>query len=96
MTTAQPPEDDAGTARRAELDAARLLLDRMGITPADLVAAARPRVAIPTLAEYGPRVRQTVGDGTRRVYGSYWNRILDRRRDRRLDEITATDVRQLV
>ena len=94
MTT--PPQATASNARQAELDAARLLLDRMGITPADLLAASRPRTVAPTFAEYVPRVRQAVGDGTRRVYGSYWNRILDRWADRRLDEITATDIKQLI
>ncbi|WP_255413948.1 hypothetical protein [Pseudonocardia sp. MH-G8] len=37
-------------ARRAELDAARLLLDRMGITPADLLPTPRPRATVPTFA----------------------------------------------
>jgi hypothetical protein len=101
MTTAQPHQATANTAtpstaRQAELDAARLLLDRMGITPADLLGAARSRAEVPTFAQYVPRVRQAVGDGTRRVYGSYWNRILERWADRRLDEITATDIKQLV
>lgn len=37
MTAHQP---DPGTARQAELDAARLLLGRMGLSPADLLACA--------------------------------------------------------
>lgn len=92
MTTHQPYTD----THRAQLDAARLLLDRMGISAAELLAAPRPRAAVPTFAQYIPQVRQAVGDGTRRVYGSYWNRILDRWPDRRLDEITPTDIKQLV
>ena len=96
MTTAQPHPVTAGHARQAELDAARLLLDRMGITPGDLLAATRPRAAVPTFAQYVPRVRDAVGDGTRRVYGSYWNRILDRWPDHHLDDITPTDIKQLV
>ena len=32
--------------------------------------------------------------GMRRVYGSYWNRILQQWADRRLDEITPTEIRQ--
>jgi integrase len=92
MTTNQPHPD----TRRAELDAARLLLDRMGITAADLLSTPEPRTAVPTFAEYVPRVRAAVADGTRRVYGSYWSRVLDRWPDRRLDEITPTDIKQLV
>jgi hypothetical protein len=82
--------------RQAELDAARLLLDRMGITAADLLAAPRQRPPLPTFADYIPQVRDAVSTGTSRVYGSYWNRILDRWGTRRLDEITPTDIKQLV
>ena len=41
MTAASP----AGV-RRADVEAALLLLDRMGITPADLAAAASPSRAV--------------------------------------------------
>lgn len=92
MTTNQPPQD----TRRAELDAAWLLLDRMGITAADLLGSPRCRPAAPTFTEYVPRVRGAVADGTRRVYGSYWNRIVERWPDRLLDEITPTDIKQLI
>jgi hypothetical protein len=34
--------------------------------------------------------------GTRRVYGSYWNRIVEAWGDRRLDEPTPSDVQRLV
>jgi integrase/recombinase XerC len=94
MTPAQP--NAAKITREAELDAARLLLDRMGISPTELLGVPRHRPAAPTFAQYIPQVRHAVGDGTRRVYGSYWNRILDHWPDRRLDEITATDIKQLV
>ncbi len=40
-----------GNGRQAELDAARLLLDRMGISAADLLATSRPRAAVPTFAD---------------------------------------------
>jgi integrase/recombinase XerC len=96
MTTVQPHATTTSNGRQAELDAARLLLDRMGISPADLLATSRPRAAVPTFAQYIPQVREAVGDGTRRVYGSYWNRIVERWPDRRLDEVSASDVRQLV
>jgi len=82
--------------RQAELDAARLLLDRMGITAADLLTTPRQRPPLPTFADYIPQVRDAVSTGTSRVYGSYWNRILDRWGTRRLDEITPTDIKQLV
>jgi site-specific recombinase XerD len=37
-----------------------------------------------------------VSDGTRRAYGSYWNRIIDQWGDRRLDEPTPSQIRQLM
>jgi hypothetical protein len=54
MITTQPPDATAGHARRAEVDAARLLLDRMGISRADLLATPRPRATIPTFASTSP------------------------------------------
>jgi integrase/recombinase XerC len=84
-----------GTASAAELDAARLLLARMGISPAELLATAPTRPPAPTFAEYVPVVSAAVGDGTRRVYGSYWNRVVDHWGDRRLDEATPSQIAQL-
>ncbi|GAA0475752.1 hypothetical protein Aca07nite_84760 [Actinoplanes capillaceus] len=78
-------------ASAAELEAARLLLARMGISPADLLNMV-PRTLAPTFAEYVPIVSATVSDGTRRVYGSYWNRVLKRWGQRRLDEVSASDI----
>jgi hypothetical protein len=39
----------------ADLDAARLLLDRLGVSPADLLASRSERAPVPTFAEYGDR-----------------------------------------
>lgn len=75
-------------ATAAELDAARLLLARMGISPADLLQAAPSRPAAPTFAEYIPIVSAVVSVGTLRVSGCYWNRIRDEWGPRRLDEPT--------
>jgi integrase len=83
-------------ATAAELDAARLPLARIGISPADLLQAAAPsRAPAPTFAEYIPIVSAAVSAGSRRVYGSYWNRILDQWGQRRLDEPTRSDVERL-
>jgi integrase/recombinase XerC len=89
--TAQPTSAPSA----AELEAARLLLARMGIAPADLLQAAPSRPPAPTFAEYIPIVSAAVSAGTRRVYGSYWNRILDQWGLRRLDEPTPSDVERL-
>jgi integrase/recombinase XerC len=79
-----------------ELESARLLLARLGVSPADLLGPAAPRREVPTFAAYVPVVAEGVGAGTWRVYGSYWNRIVEQWGDRRLDEPTPSDVARLV
>jgi integrase/recombinase XerC len=79
----------------AEIDAARLLLTRLGVSAADLLAVAQERPPAPTFAEYIPVVRTAVTEGTRRVYGSYWNRIVEPWGTRGLDEPTPSEIQQL-
>jgi integrase/recombinase XerC len=93
MTTHTPA---GSTASPADLDAARLLLSRMGLSAEDLMATQTDRPPVPTFAEYIPIVSAAVTDGTRRVYGSYWNRMLDHWGDRHLDEPTPSQIKQLV
>jgi integrase/recombinase XerC len=91
MTAVQPE-----ASRQAVVEAALVLLERMGLSPADLTAVPQPRTRVPTFAEYVPVVSATVGAGTRRAYGSYWNRVLEHWGSRRLDEPTPSDIRQLM
>ena len=65
------PDGRAGAPDQAVVDAAMLVLDRMGLTPADLLSAPAARPAAPTFAEYVPVVSALVTDGCRRAYGSY-------------------------
>jgi integrase/recombinase XerC len=81
---------------QADVEAALLLLDRMGLSPADLLAAGRQRLPVPTFAEYIPVVSAAVTAGTRRAYGSYWNRISDQWGPRRLDEPTPSEIKHLI
>src|SRR5690348_18162118 len=73
-----------------------LVLERMGLTPADLLSAPAARPAAPTFAEYIPVVSALVSDGCRRAYGSYWNRVVDQWGSRGIDEPTPSEIRQLV
>jgi hypothetical protein len=82
--------------RQAVVDAALVLLEQMGLTPADLAAVPQHRPEVPTFAEYVPVVSAAVSAGTRRAYGSYWNRIVGQWGDRRLDEIAPSEIRQLM
>jgi site-specific recombinase XerD len=84
------------TSRQAVVEAALVLLQRMGLTPADLAAVPQDHPELPTFAEYVPVVSAAVSAGTRRAYGSYWNRIVEHWGHRRLDEPTPSEIRQLM
>ena len=86
----------AAASQQAAVDAALVLLERMGLSPADLVAAPRDRAVVPTFAECVPVVSAAVSAGTRRAYGSYWNRVIEHWGGRRLDEIAPSEIRQLM
>ena len=90
--TAVNPE----ASRQAVVDAALLVLERMGLSPADLAGVPQSRRPVPTFAEYVPVVSAAVSDGTRRAYGSYWNRVVEHWGGRRLDEPTPSEIRQLM
>ena len=54
------------------------------------------RPSVPTFAEYIPIVSAAVTEGTRRVYGSYWNRIQQHWGHQHLNEPTPSEIKQLV
>ena len=56
----------------------------------------QPCTPLPTFAEYVPVVSAAVSQGTRRAYGSYWNRVVEHWGDRHLDEPTPSEIRQLM
>ena len=81
---------------QAGLDAARLLLERMGISPTDLVVGMPARPAAPTFAEYVPVVAASISAGLLRAYGTYWDRVIERWGTRRIDQVTPSDIRTLI
>ena len=85
----------AVAASAAELDAARLMLERMGILPEDLLGDGDPRSTAPTFAEYVLTVSAAVTNGTRRVYGPYWNRLVEHWGPRRLHDPSPSEIKQL-
>jgi integrase/recombinase XerC len=95
MSTVNPPTQP-GAPQQAVVEAALLVLERMGLSPADLVATPQARRPVPTFAEYVPVVSAAVSAGTRRAYGSYWNRVTEHWGQRRLDEVTPSQIRQLM
>jgi integrase/recombinase XerC len=81
--------------RAEEIRAARMLLGKLGIDPADLMPANTGSPGVPTFADYIPRVSGAVSGGTRRVYGSYWNRVIQAWGSRPITDVTASDISQL-
>jgi len=81
----------------AELAAALLLLDRLGIRPEQLIGIAGPMTveAAPLVRHYLDQVADAVSPATRRVYGPYWRRVVSEWGDRRIDEITPIEIKQL-
>src|SRR5260370_72749 len=81
---------------RGGVEGARVLLERRGLPRAGLAAVPQPRTPVPTFAAYIPVVSAAVSTGTRRAYGSYWNRVVEHWGSRRLDEPTPSEIRQLM
>jgi integrase/recombinase XerC len=79
----------------SDIAAARLLLAKMGIDPADLLQDPAGPSDIPTFADYIPQVSQAVSDGTRRVYSTYWNCIVKAWGPRLITSVTPLEISQL-
>jgi integrase/recombinase XerC len=72
---------------RAEVDAALLLLGKLGVSPQDLIAgAAASRPPVPTFAVFVPQVVAATSPGTLKAYGTYWNRVVEKWGTRALTE----------
>lgn len=80
----------------SEIEAARVLLSRLGITPEQLTRLSQPARDMPTVDQYIAKVAAAVPDGTRKVYGTYWRRIAAVWGTRRLDEPTPLEIQRLV
>ena len=87
---------EQATAGWAEIDAALLLLSKLGLTAEDLLAGAQmSRPVVPTFAEFVPQVIAATTPGTLKAYGTYWNRVVERWGTRTLDEPTPLEIEQL-
>jgi integrase len=87
------------SANPEQIATARLLLDQLGVTLDDLnhsnTTPTDQTASVPTLADYLPHVIAAAGPGANRTYGNYWRRMLTAWADRRLDQITASDIEAL-
>jgi integrase/recombinase XerC len=82
------PQDDT------QVRLLRALLDQLGVTPEQLVAAVRP-VTAPTFEQYVPQVADAVSPATRRVYDSYWRRICRHWGSRPITDPTPLEIKRL-
>src|ERR1035441_1381330 len=73
--SAVTPAAQPGASQQAVVEAALVLLERMGLSPADLAAVPQARPAVPTFAEYVPVVSAAVLAGTGRASGVLGGRI---------------------
>jgi integrase/recombinase XerC len=96
MTATPTTPTTPAASQQAAVEAALVVLKSMGLSLYDLTAAPRDRAAVPTFADYVPIVSAAVTDGTRKAYGSYWNRVVEQWGARRLDEPTPSEIRHLM
>lgn len=82
-------------AERAEIAAARLMLDKLGVSLADLLATPTEPKYVPTFAEFLPKVRKATSAGSMKTYGPYWNRLEERWPNRPIVEPTHLELMQL-
>ncbi|MDX2974486.1 hypothetical protein, partial [Kribbella solani] len=81
------------TQAGAEIEAARMLLARLGVTPEQLLQTTDTTPGnVPTFAEYIPRVAEAAPQGAAGVYKHYWNRILQHWPNRHLNEPTPSEI----
>ncbi len=78
-----------------DVETARMVLARLGVSVADLLEDPTPKPHAPTFSDYLPTVIDAVPAGSRKVYAPYWNRVLAHWGERRLDDITPSDIAAL-
>jgi integrase len=78
-----------------DVGTARMLLARLGVSVSELLQDPTPKPPAPTFEEYLPTVISAVPAGSRKAYTPYWNRVSAHWGERRLDEITPSDIAAL-
>jgi len=94
MDTSPGGDTQPSGADRELVAAARMLLARMNVDPADLMTDPAERPPVPTFDAYIPQVEDAVSTGTAKTYSSYWNRIRAKWGSRTLLEPTPTEIKQ--
>jgi hypothetical protein len=93
----QQARDDTtltGPGNQELIAAARIMLQRMGVEPADLMLSHGTGPRCPRSTSTSPQVAAAVSSGTAATYGSYWKRILAKWGARSLLDPSPTEVEQ--
>lgn len=85
----------ATQAATTTIEAAKVLLAQLGLAPEQLVTEPVHHMQVPTFDEYIPVVEAAVGPGARRAYEPYWRRLHQQWGDRRINEPSPSEIRQL-
>lgn len=90
MTDTRPKSADATSA-------ARLVLESLGVSPADLQVSddATTEKVAPTFREYVPRFASGVPESSRQLWIHYWRVLVEEWGDRRVDEPSYTELVEL-
>ncbi|WP_284740223.1 tyrosine-type recombinase/integrase [Amycolatopsis sp. RTGN1] len=94
---AAPLEVGRATPRRdADLETAKLLLDRLGVTAEDILADDRmAKTAVPTFAEYIPSITAATSPKSAATWSVYWRVLNEKWPDRAIDEPTTSELKAL-
>jgi site-specific recombinase XerC len=95
--TAAPLGIDRATPRRdTDLETAKLLLDRLGVTAQDILAAERmAETAVPTFAEYIPIVAAATSPKSAATWSVYWRVLSEKWPNRGINEPTTSELKAL-
>ncbi|WP_250032828.1 hypothetical protein [Paractinoplanes maris] len=86
---------NATNSRPEVLQAARVLLQQMGVSLVDLITApAELGSGVPSFRDYVPVVMAAVSPASQRMYGTYWNKAIDLWGDRGIDQILPSRSKQ--
>jgi integrase len=79
---------------RAVAAAAEIVLAKLGLSLDQVADLAKPK-ALPTFAEYAPKVAKSTPESSRETWQYYWKVLVDEWGDRPIDEPRASEINQL-
>jgi integrase len=96
LAPAHPETGRAALSRDTDLQTAKLLLDRLGVTAEDIIAAEQMAdTAVPTFSEYIPIVAAATSRKSAETWSVYWRVLSEKWPDRAINEPTTSELRAL-